>query len=177
MSHIKLQYKYTYKNYHIKPIYFPNTFFALLCQYPSLNKLFSKSASVKCAVVPINQKKRIFPLLLTNEYSFSSPFNNFIFNKGFQNLLKNDLREEVTILPLLVMTTQEFEVSLPEIEHFNELLLGRIEYDPKLMRSFSEYLKKLWKERKLHENFILKEEYRSFRREINQYFFGRVGST
>ena len=109
----------------------------------NINKLFSKNMKVFCAKIDKKKIKRIFPILIVNESILNSRYSNFILNEEFKSLINySQLIDELEIMPLSVITIEDFEIlnSLISKYDFVDLISKRFKEDPNLDNSFSDYL-------------------------------------
>jgi len=108
----------------------------------SLKKLLAKNNNSLCSHIKLEKIKRVFPVLITYDHILNTPLTNYFFNKYFLSLIDRSLLiDHIEIMPLILITIEDFEAAEPFIKILNRLLCERIEYDNKLLFSFSDFLK------------------------------------
>jgi|GEM_PF-2444153 len=141
----------------------------------NINKLFSESGQYTCRQIDKEKIKRIFPVLIIYDDVLQTPFTNHIFNRNFQNLLnRSNLKDDIEVYPLTVMTIEDFEKSLPLLRNFADLIKERLQFDDSLDYSFSHFLNMKFSKERIPIPDLLHSEYRKFSQEIKAFFFDKI---
>lgn len=139
----------------------------------SINRIFKQGSNVSCKYIKKEKIKRIFPILITYEHFLNSPLTNYFFNKLFQQLIDiATLTRGLEIKPLILISIQDFEASQPLLKTMNKLILERIEYDPNLYFSYSDFIKYKYRIDPSLTSDWIDIEYRSYFEEIKKAIFG-----
>lgn len=140
----------------------------------SIIKLFSSGNKWMCRYIDKKKVKRVFPVLVTYENILNAPFTNYFLNKYFQTLLNNSSFEnKVDIKPLIIISIGDLEASQPFFNNFPRLLEERLRFDPELDVSFSDFLKRKYRDNNLLSPKLIKDEYEQFFIEIRKAIFGK----
>lgn len=140
----------------------------------SIIKLFSSGNKWTCRYIDKKKVKRVFPVLVTYENILNAPFTNYFLNKYFQTLLNNSSFEnKVDIKPLIIISIGDLEASQPFFNNFPRLLEERLRFDPELDVSFSDFLKRKYRDNNLLSPKLIKDEYEQFFIEIRKAIFGK----
>jgi len=138
----------------------------------NINKLFSKDNSFTCKHINKEKIKRVYPVLITYEHIFNTPFTNHFLNKYFQNLIDfPSINEHIEIKSLVVFTVEDFEAAQPFLNDFSRLIQERLDLDEELDFSFSDFLKQRYQENKSLLPELILNEYHKYVDEITRTFF------
>jgi hypothetical protein len=141
----------------------------------NINKLFSKDSNLTCKNINTEKIKRVYPILITYEHIFNAPLTNHFFNKSFQNLIDiSSIDKHIEIKPLIIITVEDFEAAQPFLNKLSKLIQERLEFDKELHFSFSDFLKKKYKEDSSLSPELIRSEYHKYADEVTKTLLGKA---
>lgn len=127
--------------------------------------------------IDISKVKKIYPILLLPDRLFSLIFMNRFLNSEFQRFIKrNDLKKEMRIMPLTVLTIEDLEDLEPYLcdtplhAHLNTWITQVFEHNESL--SFSQYLRALMADDMRLNSYMNLQHERIFA-DLKEYFISR----
>jgi hypothetical protein len=138
-----------------------------------IKKLFVRDSRATHYLIKKEKIRRIFPILITYEHFFNSPFTNYQFNKYFRELIDSpSLRPNIEVMPLTLISIDDLEASQPFLGEINEVILERLRIDPKLTSSYSDFMKNKYRNDPSLKCEWIDTEYRKFGEEARGTIFG-----
>ena len=139
----------------------------------NINKLFSVDSTHYCKQINKEKARRVFPLLIIYEHFLNAPFTNYFFNKYFQSLINSaSLIPDINIMPLTIVSIEDFEASQPFLGQLNKLFQERFAVDPNIKFSFSDFLYAKYQSDSSLQSEWMQAEYRKCNEEMKKNIFG-----
>ncbi len=139
----------------------------------NINKLFSNGGGHYCKLINKEKIKRVFPLLIVDEHFLNAPFTNYLFNKFFKTLINYpSLMPDIIIMPLTIVSIEDFEASQPFLNQLNILFQERFAADPNISFSFSDFLKSKYRSDSSLQSTWMQTEFDKCNKEMKEAIFG-----
>jgi hypothetical protein len=132
-----------------------------------------RESAMTCRFIDKKKVKRIFPILVIYEHFLNSPFTNYHFNKYFREMIIfSSLSENIELMPLTLITIEDLEASQPFLGEINRIILERINVDPNLYFSYSDFMKNKYRTDPTLKCEWIDVEYDKFAEETKANIFG-----
>ena len=142
----------------------------------AIQSLGHTNKAKRCEVegIDISKVKKIYPVLVLSDRTFSLPLLNRFLDSEFQRLVTgNDLEQHLKIMRLTVLTIDDLEFLEPylsdtpfhvHLDKWITQIFNNNEFFP-----FSEYLRSL-REKEVRQNTYIDQEFNQIRADIKEYF-------